>query len=90
MRKMGSATDGRVRIRLHEESLERARSFYEAKLRSVSLWVFAPIGDVGFFRRLGRLLGCFAYTPLLLMDMTLAVMFLVVRAAHNTHVKRVA
>jgi hypothetical protein len=64
-RRMHPGTDMSMRelVRLYEEQCRRAPSYYKAKTRSISLWLFAPLGDVGLLRRLASLLGYIGQLP---------------------------
>lgn len=68
LREIESKTDSREMIRIMGEDVKRAKAFHEAKWRSVSLYLFAPLGDVGFFCRLGKLLGYSAHFPGIMID----------------------
>jgi len=52
------------RICLIEEHLQQGKAFHEAKSRSLSLWLRAPLGDVGLFRRFEKVLGYMIYLPM--------------------------
>ena len=90
LREMYSATDQRDLIRLLEEEARRTKAYQEAKWRSVSLYLFAPPGDVGFLRRLGKLLGFIGLIPLFLLDNFMAVAVFFARKYHDSQLKTIA
>jgi hypothetical protein len=55
-RRVFQASDPRVLVRLMEETRRLENARFLARARAARLWVFAPMQDVGVFRRLGRLL----------------------------------
>ena len=90
LRNIHSATDQRKVIRMHEEEVQRARSFHAAKWRSVSLYLFAPLGDVGLFSRLGKLLGYVGHFPVFLLDQVMAIAMLCARKIQKRQLEKFA
>jgi hypothetical protein len=82
-RKLAAATDQREMVSLMEQEVERQQAYHEAKWRSVKLYLFAPPGDVSFFRRLGKLLGYVGTFPMFLYDKVAAVGTFLCRKRHN-------
>lgn len=50
-----------------EEQRRLEMAVFYAKVRSAGLWIFATLGDVGVFTRLGKLLSFIAWTPMFLL-----------------------
>lgn len=90
LREIHSVTDQRELIRLHEEEVQRDKAWREAKWRSVSLYPFAPLGDVGFFRRLAKLLGYVGNFPIFLLDKFMATLVFLARKGQNIQLESFA
>jgi hypothetical protein len=90
LREINSVTDQRELIRLHEEEVQRDKAWREARWRAVSLYLFAPPGDVGFFRRLGKLLGYAGNFPIFLLDKFMAVLVFLARKGQNIQLESFA
>jgi hypothetical protein len=62
--KLIDTTTGRDIYFWMEEQRRLEKAFFSAKMRSASLWIFAPMHDVGVLVRLGRVLGVIAWSPM--------------------------
>jgi hypothetical protein len=66
-----------------QRRLEKAFFFFQAKMRSAGLWIFAPMHDVGVPVRLGRVLGAIVWLPMFVFARVVTLTLPLLRMAHK-------